>query len=342
MWSKIRRRLLTERPTGYAVVSNHGEHMMASKDRTEPLGEQEEEWPESDLCVEFRDTLLSGYIERMPSELAMAFVLAGRLIQDLETICLSDHEPSSMDVEMFATDVESFLRHVHEGHKCLSTVEEDFGAVADGLAEYGGYVASSWHRLIVTMACSKAAEIMAMFSSTTEMEEELQHVACFSLFRIFDREAFLLVASDSGERAAEWLRPFGIELQKNTVRLFSHLEQEMFRAWKRKYPTCDSKCEALGDSREAQNLMALFTGRKKKKGRPCYERDRLWLTWHESGERLTHAKIRDRWNGMLQHERNEASPSCSETIGSGGSGTDVVKKGLKQALADRKKERESA
>jgi hypothetical protein len=64
--------------------------------------------------------------------------------------------------------------------------------------------------------------------------------------------------------------------------------------------------------------------------RPCYARDHLWLHWQNEGTTRTAAKIRDRWN--KEYNEHGGAPIAKGTLGS-----DVVKKGLKQARLDNQK-----
>jgi hypothetical protein len=66
------------------------------------------------------------------------------------------------------------------------------------------------------------------------------------------------------------------------------------------------------------------------KRRPCYERDHLWLQWHEE-EGLGPAAIRDRWN-------QEFAQHGGAKIGVKRAGFDVVAEGLKKARKEKQQE----
>ena len=73
--------------------------------------------------------------------------------------------------------------------------------------------------------------------------------------------------------------------------------------------------------------------------RPAYDRDHLWLRWHEQ-DKMGPAKIRDGWDGMSDDERKTACPRAWETISGDGakmkkSGREVVITGLKKARKER-------
>ena len=69
--------------------------------------------------------------------------------------------------------------------------------------------------------------------------------------------------------------------------------------------------------------------------RQAYQRDHLWLDWHEV-EGLGPASIRDRWNAIPSESRQRACPSTPNVIGKGESGRDVVKKALRRARKERR------
>lgn len=77
---------------------------------------------------------------------------------------------------------------------------------------------------------------------------------------------------------------------------------------------------------------------KEKQRRPAYERDRAWLAWHESSNSATSnspAKIRNKWNRMTDHERQEIAPRLPEKIQDGKKGLQVVEAALKKARKER-------
>ncbi|MBA3481853.1 MAG: hypothetical protein H0T51_08570 [Pirellulales bacterium] len=64
--------------------------------------------------------------------------------------------------------------------------------------------------------------------------------------------------------------------------------------------------------------------------RPCGARDHLWLAWN-TREKLTPAKIRDRWNKLSDADRQSTSPRRSGKIDHAGKGREIVEKGLRLA-----------
>jgi hypothetical protein len=70
------------------------------------------------------------------------------------------------------------------------------------------------------------------------------------------------------------------------------------------------------------------SGKRKRKKRLCYDRDHLWLSWHETaGSDTFHspANIRDKWN--------RENPTA--TISDGELGRDLVEKGIQKARNER-------
>jgi hypothetical protein len=67
--------------------------------------------------------------------------------------------------------------------------------------------------------------------------------------------------------------------------------------------------------------------------RPCFERDHLWLQWHDAG--LKPAAIRDRWNAEYQQHGGPPLNKCKE------SARQVIKEGLKKARKERQEQKVS-
>lgn len=66
------------------------------------------------------------------------------------------------------------------------------------------------------------------------------------------------------------------------------------------------------------------------KKRPAYERDHLWLRWHED-DGLSELQIRDKWNNLDENERRVISPTKFQSIDGGNSGRSIVYNALVRA-----------
>lgn len=69
--------------------------------------------------------------------------------------------------------------------------------------------------------------------------------------------------------------------------------------------------------------------------RPAYLRDHRWLKWNVE-EKLTPAKIRDRWNNMDEFSRDMVCPTQCEALKAGRLGRQVVEHALKTARKEKK------
>jgi hypothetical protein len=118
-------------------------------------------------------------------------------------------------------------------------------------------------------------------------------------------------------------------------RVLFNLRQELFRAWKRKYPNDESKYETLLDTGDDEAVSkALPWLAPPNTDRPCAPRDYQFFLWSLEG--MGPAKIRDRWDGMSDEERKRISPKCWNRIGEASKrqGAQTAKQGVKRAKAD--------
>ena len=103
------------------------------------------------------------------------------------------------------------------------------------------------------------------------------------------------------------------------VNLDKWLESESLRAQKK------ARRRAGKGSTKQANVAVAENGETSRPKRGCYDRDHTWLRWRVQNG-MTPAEIRDCWNKEHPDKR----------IGSGKSGIDLVKKGIKRAKADEK------
>jgi hypothetical protein len=100
---------------------------------------------------------------------------------------------------------------------------------------------------------------------------------------------------------------------KNLNKLVHLLDQEVCRAADRRLVT-ERECSIDATLSEIVTASpATLTHDEPRKRRPAYERDHLWLQWHED-DRLGPAKIRDRWNRLSDEKRQAICPTASERI----------------------------
>lgn len=74
--------------------------------------------------------------------------------------------------------------------------------------------------------------------------------------------------------------------------------------------------------------------------REAYRRDHLWSKWNVN--RFGPAKIRDRWNSLLEAHRRIISPRLPHTVGKDNSGAATVKEGIRKARKEAKDNPSSA
>jgi hypothetical protein len=214
----------------------------------------------------------------------------------------------------------------------ITAVEEEFGAVADGIAEYRlpdreCHIATSIHRLIVEIGEGDFLTCVALFGDTKDWQEQ-------GRCRIPED----LTADELTPR----LRPSVLcELEEvgivsdDRFPLEKKLVRELFREWKRKYPTGKEKFKTVAPERAEELLSRLDPTLKDVAGRrPTLLRNLFWLKWKEN-EELSDERIRDRWNSMTHEQREKVSPTDPAQIEDGPLGADVVSKGLKRARAFR-------
>jgi hypothetical protein len=254
--------------------------------------------------------------------------------------------PVDSMIEGMAEGMVTANAHLGRAQSDFGGVEEEFGAVCDDVVTCGFHV--QWKDGGMTMW--RVAGASCHYVMLHYLEEFLKV--------ILDRLELHTTPPPTGERATRlcgWFsteavirayEALGAEMEQalegiprldldGLADIRIRAQQELFRAWKRRFPEVDATYETFDAD---PNTVSEHEARSRELGqggkRTAYQRDHLWLTWSEE-EGFTPAKIRDRWNGMTKKEREEASPRLPGKIGGGEPGRDVVKKALKRAQGEK-------
>jgi len=139
-------------------------------------------------------------------------------------------------VEDWANDFSTFLVRLWEfaarGRRQLIGVEEEFGAVADGIAEFQLHAAESFHRLAIDMGLFHIRAVLFVVGFGNDEEGDHCYTA---LCEGFSPENIAPYVATFAKHGLEKLAKLGITYDDE--RWFRvRLRQELFRAWKRKYP----------------------------------------------------------------------------------------------------------
>lgn len=230
-------------------------------------------------------------------------------------------------IVLIGTIAESFFKlreDVGKAEVLLAAVQEDFGAVAsepfdgDEDKESHLYYASAheWVLGAGDYTCSSFEDVAYENCCPDEVlkPEDIWKYEPSKLGYELSPELFL---------DWDWGLPwFG----RNTFRISTTLEQEMFRAWKQFYPDWKPDEEAL---RQAESLIIL----KNSMGRcSTQRRDDLFLNWRKK-DNMTDTEIIIAWNKLSDEDRCSICPTMPHKIHKTDKGRDRVKKAILRAQA---------
>lgn len=293
------------------------------------------------------------WLSRCPADLGRVHVSAMRQLECLNRIWWTtspevDHSRGS-DIPQRAADLaHEMLALLDEKDEGLADVEEDFGAVADGVVEFSDGLYVSVHSAVIRRTIEVTGD---WFLSLVEDEKFVEYGLSAENSKILMKGCSVADRADAVSAImVDWLLyfprlfvPWGVA-QDEFERLTIHLRQELFRAWKHR---CLGSSVPQKTMAEAETPAALekadqiIGAADEPPRRPAYGRDHLWLKWREE-EGLTPAKIRDRWNDMTDGQRKAICPKhWKKVVVDSGHGKrtkqselDTIKKGLKAAKGD--------
>ncbi|NQT14425.1 MAG: hypothetical protein HQ582_16840 [Planctomycetes bacterium] len=214
-----------------------------------------------------------------------------------------------------------------KGYALFPEVEEEFGAGANGVAELGGSFSTSYVKLLLDLGID---HIRAIAETVGFPERENEEDVDFC--KTFDEKEFLQYCAnaDSPENPFENLY---FPTSDEYFKALACMQQEFFRAWKLKYPGDDKAYQTVSESMSEEKYRPWFAqisaGLKERLAGP---RDLLFLKW-QTREKMTDAKIRDRWDGMTDEERKARCPKWPQRVGDTGKkqGRENVKKAIRKA-----------
>lgn len=267
--------------------------------------------------------------------------LLGLTVEDVRAARLKKTEDDARSTlatwaKILATQWVSLRDAASHARKYLSDVEEEFGAVAGGVVEFQGHSACSYHALAIRLAWltyTGLRQLMGPDDVSQDEDDVLTFVDGLDTEDVIpwiestaENDPDLLQNAMLDECEIEW---------RDADRLVVQLQQELFRAWKRKYPDDGSTYETWRDD---SGLFKTFdTLRERRRRRPAYKRDHLWLKWQQE-DGLTPAGIRDMWNAMTDDQRRAVCAGAWQRVESTGGKEgerDIIKKGIQQATRER-------
>jgi len=268
---------------------------------------------------------------------------ARMLIQSWTFLHKSDFEVAWDDpLDVLAYVAEALRDATVKAIPAFEKLEEEFGGAACVVAEHRGLWATSYHKLVIEMALMNVGLLAWKFGlpGVSDLDRELwmwtlhHGTADYrdESLRFTAREFRKVLDDFEVDDASDTLDSLPMRLvdANSHVRLTVCLVQEMFRVWKQRYPG-DTAYKKAGS--EADEFLTLL--QQGVPSRPTYQRNCLWLKWKRE-EKLTPAKIRDRWNAMPNCDRATTCPRAPGKIATGTRGRDLVKKALKAAESERK------
>jgi len=207
----------------------------------------------------------------------------------------------------------------------LQRVLDEFVAAADGVIRWEGappYL--RYHSCAHAYALTRLAVcIKGVLRRLPDGDEQLEQDKDAGVTEQRIRENFAVVVKALRQPDIPWFS------QEEDYLVRCQLEREVCKAADRRLVT---KRSFPGDevpiTLTEEDIKVLFESATR--FGPAYERNRLWRKWRHE-EKLTPAKIRDRWNSMTDLERREVCPTACNRIGQGKAGREVVKKALTAA-----------
>lgn len=292
---------------------------------------------------------------RLPSTLKSPFLRCLVLLDDFSEVgyiagVLTPKPETGFDsVECEATEVYKVINelrrdfanrflpasvHVSKLNDELYLTTDEFAAVNEGIvnwkppetSSHGTFKASSWHQLVHIIASTWIENTLKTICF--KKDENDYEVVFRPSAEDCSPDKFLKYISDE---ALSVTRSFNFEDYGDFYREMQiRLIQEVSRAYDRRllsgrsHPEDEIPLEPLLEHNFVTQID--YIGPK----RPAYHRDHTWLSWYLK-DRLTPAKIRDRWNSLSDDERISICYTASNKIGSSEDGRDVVKKAIDRA-----------
>jgi hypothetical protein len=187
--------------------------------------------------VHWNTRRLPEKVKPRPEADKLTAVLRKCSVQDIENARLAEWRSRLTEwADRLAKDMVRLRDTAAKGRNSLAEVEEEFGAVADGISNRGRLFASSVHRLVLDLSQHEVREIIEAVNFGVEEEDADAYSALCSGFHPDDISPCIEAVAESIPEALE----AGISWDEY-YRLTVQLEQELFRAWKRKYPTDSAK-----------------------------------------------------------------------------------------------------
>ena len=119
---------------------------------------------------------------RTPHLYSRCFGAVSLFVRSVGTLCSSENSDrvvKDIAYQNIANSIASLNDHVLRGDRALEPVEEEFGVVAEGMPEWRGETAISWHRLILTISYSRLGEIFQLIRFGPSRDEEVANPAAF-------------------------------------------------------------------------------------------------------------------------------------------------------------------
>jgi len=218
-----------------------------------------------------------------------------------------------------------------EGRDRIQPVEELFGAIAQGTPQVHDTIAESYHRLAIELAQGYVERVLEELG--IDQDPEFDDSDAWEWFRTSFDESMVCAYVTGIDFDTLREIDFPTFEWRETDRLSTAIRQELFRAWKTFYTS--GSYLTLRDASETKRNAIIQAVKRPKKPRPALGRDTLWLKW-KTEERLTPAKIRDRWDRMSDEQRKRACPTCWKRVGESDPnlGREVVKMALRKTEAE--------
>jgi len=263
----------------------------------------------------------SSWLQRAPRELAVPFKYAAEIVERLQ--CASELAQAILHPREWGTyakyDRGSKLKYLSRflaalrdavvpGMQHFQAVREEFAAVTGIVARWPEdetYCGASFHQVVYEWTWDRVAEVIGReWHTITESE-------------VFERIA--MTPERQTRNALDEFQAFELPEMLRRQRI---LEQELCRAWKRKYPKASDYYERMS----AEEVGSFVSGKPSESPTRRYrDRSEWWRRWQNQG--MSHSDIVDTWNALGPESRPNG---WKPVAGSRDQQRDVVKKALRK------------